>query len=87
MFLCPLLALLRSSLSVGLNSTSVVLLEDFVKGCFKLKPNEKWANIFVKSVVIVLGLVALALMFLVEKLGGVLSVIIIFFFLIRINHF
>lgn len=66
-----------STLSVGLNSTSVVLLEDFVKGCFKIKPNEKWANIFVKSVIVILGMVALGLVFVVEKLGGVLSVCIL----------
>ncbi|OXU24865.1 hypothetical protein TSAR_005976 [Trichomalopsis sarcophagae] len=75
LFIAGIFGAALSSLSVGLNSTSVVLLEDFVKGCFKLKPNEKWANIFVKSVVVILGLVALALVFLVEKLGGVLSVI------------
>ncbi|XP_001599548.1 sodium-coupled monocarboxylate transporter 2 [Nasonia vitripennis] len=74
LFIAGIFGAALSSLSVGLNSTSVVLLEDFVKGCFKLKPNEKWANIFVKSVVVILGLVALALVFLVEKLGGVLSV-------------
>ncbi|XP_033219008.1 sodium-coupled monocarboxylate transporter 2-like [Belonocnema kinseyi] len=63
-----------STLSVGLNSTSVVLLEDFVKSCFKLKPTDRCARIFVKSIVVILGLVALSLLFLVEKLGGVLSV-------------
>ncbi|XP_058803067.1 sodium-coupled monocarboxylate transporter 2-like [Phymastichus coffea] len=74
LFISGIFGAALSSLSVGLNSTSVVLLEDFVKGCFKLKPNEKWASIFVKSVVVVLGLVALGLVFVVEKLGGVLSV-------------
>lgn len=63
-----------STLSVGLNSTSVVLLEDFVKGYFKLKPTDRCARIFVKSIIIILGLLALALLFLIEKLGGVLSV-------------
>lgn len=63
-----------STLSVGLNSTSVVLLEDFVKGCFNLKPSDRNATIFVKSIVIILGIVALSLVFLVEKLGGVLAV-------------
>ncbi|KAJ8670314.1 hypothetical protein QAD02_001573 [Eretmocerus hayati] len=74
LFIAGIFGAALSSLSVGLNSTSVVLLEDFVKGCFKLKPNEKWANVFVKSVIIILGLVALSLVFLVERLGGVLSV-------------
>lgn len=65
---------LRSSLSVGLNSTSVVILEDFVKGCFKMKPSERCSSIFVKLLVVLLGLFALSLVFLVEKVGGVLSV-------------
>ncbi|KAL7298372.1 hypothetical protein TKK_0008713 [Trichogramma kaykai] len=74
LFISGIFGAALSSLSVGLNSTAVVLLEDFVKGCFKLKPNEKWATAFVKTAIIVLGLMALALVFVVEKLGGVLSV-------------
>ncbi|KAK0091545.1 hypothetical protein PV326_003050 [Microctonus aethiopoides] len=62
-----------SSLSVGLNATSVVLLEDFVKGCFRLKPNDRASTIFVKSVVIFLGIFALGFLFVVEQLGGVLA--------------
>lgn len=68
------LLLPRSSLSVGFNSTSVVILEDFVKGCFKMKPSDRCSTIFVKTLVVVLGLLALSLLFLIEKLGGVLSV-------------
>ncbi|KAK0078829.1 hypothetical protein PV325_002052 [Microctonus aethiopoides] len=56
-----------------LNATSVVLLEDFVKGCFRLKPNDRASTIFVKSVVIFLGIFALGFLFVVEQLGGVLA--------------
>ncbi|CAL1689454.1 unnamed protein product [Lasius platythorax] len=63
-----------SSLSVGFNSTSVVILEDFVMGCFKMKPSERWSNIFVKSLILLFGLLALSFLFLIEKLGGVLAV-------------
>lgn len=59
---------------MGFNSTSVVILEDFVKGCFNMKPSDRCATIFVKSLVVLLGLLALSFVFLVEKLGGVLSV-------------
>ncbi|KMQ98114.1 sodium-coupled monocarboxylate transporter 1 [Lasius niger] len=62
------------SLSVGFNSTSVVILEDFVMGCFKMKPSERWSNIFVKSLILLFGLLALSFLFLIEKLGGVLAV-------------
>lgn len=63
-----------SSLSVGFNSTSVVILEDFVIGCFKMKPSDRCSRIFVKVLVLFFGLLALSFLFLIEKLGGVLSV-------------
>ncbi|XP_011167300.1 sodium-coupled monocarboxylate transporter 1 [Solenopsis invicta] len=74
LFISGIFGAALSSLSVGFNSTSVVILEDFVKGCFKMKPNERCSTIFVKTLVIVFGLLALCLVFLIEKLGGVLSV-------------
>ncbi|XP_029174908.1 sodium-coupled monocarboxylate transporter 1 [Nylanderia fulva] len=63
-----------SSLSVGFNSTSVVILEDFVIGCFKMKPSDRCSRIFVKVLVLFFGLLALSFLFLIEKLGGVLAV-------------
>ncbi|XP_014486739.1 PREDICTED: sodium-coupled monocarboxylate transporter 1-like [Dinoponera quadriceps] len=74
LFVAGIFGAALSSLSVGLNSTSVVILEDFVKGCFKMKPSERCSGIFVKLLVVLLGLLALSFVFLVEKLGGVLSV-------------
>lgn len=68
------LSFFRSSLSVGFNSTSVVILEDFVKGCFKMKINDRCSTIFVKILIVLFGLLALCLLFLIEKLGGVLAV-------------
>lgn len=73
-----------STLSVGLNSTAVVVLEDFVKGCFGLKLTDRCSHIFVKCLVVLLGCIALGLLFLVEKLGGVLAVN-IFSFILLIN--
>ncbi|XP_070158853.1 sodium-coupled monocarboxylate transporter 1 isoform X4 [Polyergus mexicanus] len=63
-----------SSLSVGFNSTSVVILEDFVMGCFKMKLSDRCSTIFVKILVVFFGLLALSFLFLIEKLGGILSV-------------
>ncbi|KAK0170652.1 hypothetical protein PV328_008477 [Microctonus aethiopoides] len=74
LFIAGIFSAALSSLSVGLNATSVVLLEDFVKGCFRLKPNDRASTIFVKSVVIFLGIFALGFLFVVEQLGGVLAV-------------
>ncbi|XP_012275282.1 sodium-coupled monocarboxylate transporter 1 isoform X2 [Orussus abietinus] len=74
LFISGIFGAALSTLSVGLNSTSVVLLEDFVKGCFQLKPSDRCAAIFVKIVAVSLGVLALGFVFLVEKLGGVLAV-------------
>lgn len=63
-----------SSLSVILNSTAGVLLEDICRGCFKIQPSEKEANAIVKGSVLVLGALSLLFMLVVEKLGGILEV-------------
>ncbi|XP_074040290.1 sodium/solute co-transporter-like 5A11 [Leptinotarsa decemlineata] len=62
-----------SSLSVVLNSTAQVFLEDFLKGCMKMTLSERIATIVVKGVVLALGLVAVGFMYVVEHMGGVLA--------------
>ncbi|XP_054002118.1 sodium-coupled monocarboxylate transporter 1-like [Hylaeus anthracinus] len=74
LFIAAIFGAALSTLSVGFNSTSVVLQEDFVKGCFGLQLSERCSFIFVKVVVVILGSIALGLLFLVEKLGGVLAI-------------
>lgn len=66
--------LFYSSLSVILNSTAGVLLEDICRGCFKSKPSEKASNAIVKGSVLVLGVLSLVFILIVEKLGGILEV-------------
>lgn len=63
-----------SSLSVFYNSTSLVILEDIVRGCFKMRPSERMSNIIVKSSIIVMGLLSIALALVLEQLSGILSV-------------
>lgn len=72
-----------------LNSTAAVLLEDIFKGCFNRKPNDKVAGLIVKGSILVLGGLAMVFLFVVEKLGGILSVRIAFptFFFQIIQHF
>ncbi|OAD54694.1 Sodium-coupled monocarboxylate transporter 1, partial [Eufriesea mexicana] len=74
LFIAGIFGAALSTLSVGFNSTAVVLLEDFVKGCFGMKPSNRCSTIFVKCVVVLLGFIAVGLLFLVEKLGGVLVI-------------
>ncbi|XP_055376440.1 sodium-coupled monocarboxylate transporter 1-like isoform X2 [Condylostylus longicornis] len=73
LFIAGVFGAALSSLSVVLNSTSAVILEDIAKGCFKLKLSDRASTILVKSSVLVLGVVSFSLMFLVERLGGILS--------------
>ncbi|CAK9797564.1 Sodium-coupled monocarboxylate transporter 1 [Anthophora plagiata] len=74
LFIAGIFGAALSTLSVGFNSTSVVLLEDFVKGFFGMKLSDRTSTIFVKIVVVILGSIAMGLIFLVEKLGGVLAI-------------
>lgn len=74
LFIAGVFGAALSSLSVVLNSTAAVLLEDILKGCFKCKPSEKAAAIFVKGSILVLGATAMGFLFVVEKLGGILGV-------------
>ncbi|CAK9831669.1 Sodium-coupled monocarboxylate transporter 1 [Anthophora retusa] len=74
LFIAGIFGAALSTLSVGFNSTSVVLLEDFVKGVFDMKLSDRNSTIFVKIVVVILGSIAMGLIFLVEKLGGVLVI-------------
>lgn len=66
--------LVHSSLSVVLNSTAGVLLEDIFKGCFKGRPSEASASMIVKGSILVLGCLAMILLMVVDKLGGILEV-------------
>lgn len=73
LFIAGVFGAALSSLSVVLNSTAAVLLEDILKGCFKYKPTEKVAAIFVKSSILVLGAASMGFLFVVDKLGGILG--------------
>ncbi|XP_037958514.1 sodium-coupled monocarboxylate transporter 2 isoform X2 [Teleopsis dalmanni] len=74
LFIAGVFGAALSSLSVVLNSTALVFLEDIVKGCLKQQISEKISTIIVKSSIIFLGLIALSLVFVLEKLSGILSV-------------
>lgn len=74
LFIAGVFGAALSSLSVVLNSTAAVLLEDILKGCLKIRPSEKAAAIFVKLSILFLGGITMGFLFIVEKLGGILSV-------------
>ncbi|XP_017851041.1 sodium-coupled monocarboxylate transporter 1 isoform X2 [Drosophila busckii] len=62
-----------SSLSTGLNSLSAVVLEDFVKTFRRAPLSEKQTAFVMRSVVVLFGIIFVALVFVVEKLGAVLQ--------------
>ncbi|XP_023174557.2 sodium-coupled monocarboxylate transporter 2 isoform X1 [Drosophila hydei] len=74
LFIAGIFGAALSSLSVVLNSTSLVILEDIVRGCFKIQPSERASTILVKGSIIVLGAIALSLVLVLEHLSGVLSI-------------
>lgn len=74
LFIAGVFGAALSSLSVVLNSTAAVLLEDILKGCFKVQPSEKNAALFVKGSILMLGVISMAFLFIVERLGGILGV-------------
>lgn len=74
LFIAGVFGAALSSLSVVLNSTAAVLLEDILKGCLKVRPSEKAAAIFVKLSILILGAITMGFLFIVDKLGGILGV-------------
>ncbi|CAH0557166.1 unnamed protein product [Brassicogethes aeneus] len=73
LFIAGVFGAALSSLSVVLNSTAQVILEDIIKGCFRFKPTEKRGKFIVKTIVLALGGVALGFLFVIEHMGGVLQ--------------
>ncbi|XP_039498525.1 sodium-coupled monocarboxylate transporter 1 [Drosophila santomea] len=63
-----------SSLSVAFNSTSLVILQDIVRGCFKMQPGERTSTIIVKSTIVIMGAVIFGSVILLEKVNGILSI-------------
>lgn len=62
-----------SSLSSALNSMSAMVLEDYCKPMFKKGLSEKATRFIMRGTVIVLGVLSVALVYVVENLGPVLQ--------------
>lgn len=73
LFIAGVFGAALSSLSVVMNSTATVILQDVIRGLFGLKPSDRTAIVFAKLCTLGLGLLALASLLWVEKLGGVLA--------------
>ncbi|XP_055374973.1 sodium-coupled monocarboxylate transporter 1 isoform X1 [Condylostylus longicornis] len=73
LFVAGVFSAALSSLSTGLNSLTAVFLEDFVKPYRKTPLTERQTEIFMKTAVVLCGIVCVALVFVVERLGMVLQ--------------
>lgn len=62
-------------MSTGLNSMSGVIYEDMIKPCLKKPVSETGASRIMKFTVVVIGIICVALVFLVEKLSGLIQVL------------
>jgi Na+/proline symporter len=61
-------------MSTGLNSMSGVLYEDFIRPGLNIKVSESKANVMMKLLCVAMGIFCVAMVFVVENLGGVLQV-------------
>ncbi|KAJ0182670.1 hypothetical protein K1T71_002039 [Dendrolimus kikuchii] len=72
-FVAGIFSAALSSLSTSLNSMSAVVLEDFYKPFFKKELTDKQTAWLMRGVVILLGSLCVALVFIVEKMGTILQ--------------
>lgn len=61
-------------MSAGLNTVAGTLYEDFVMLFYGKRHSDVTASLIMKIIVLILGIIAIALVFVVEKLGAVLQV-------------
>jgi len=61
-------------MSSNLNSLGATLFEDFVRPCLKNNTANKTANNIIKTIVVVTGVICILIVFVVDKLGGILQV-------------
>ncbi|KYB27649.1 Putative sodium-dependent multivitamin transporter-like Protein [Tribolium castaneum] len=74
LFIAGVFGAALSSLSVVLNSSAVVLLEDFFRGVCHFSITERQGKLFTKSIILILGIASVCLVFVVEKMGSVFAV-------------
>lgn len=73
LFIAGVFSAALSSLSTGLNAMSCVILEDFCKPFFKRDLSEQVTSLIMRGTVIVLGVVSVALVYVIQHMGAVLQ--------------
>ncbi|XP_070494075.1 sodium-coupled monocarboxylate transporter 1-like [Chironomus tepperi] len=73
LFIAGVFSASLSSLSTALNSFSAVVLEDFCKPYMKNEISEKMSAIIMRATVLIVGIIAVALVYVVQHMGSVLQ--------------
>ena len=73
LFIAGVFSAALSSLSTGLNAMSAVVLEDFCKPFMKNEISERLSSYVMRGTVLVLGILSVALVYVVQHLGSVLQ--------------
>lgn len=61
-------------MSTGLNSMSGVIYEDMIKPCLRKPMSNIGASLIMKATVVIIGAICVGLVFMVEKLSGLIQV-------------
>ncbi|CAG9806697.1 unnamed protein product [Chironomus riparius] len=72
-FIAGIFSAALSSISTGLNSSACVVLEDFFKPFRKEKMSERMCTVVTRGTVIILGSIAIALVYIVQHMGTILQ--------------
>ncbi|KAJ4433269.1 hypothetical protein ANN_15528 [Periplaneta americana] len=73
LFVAGIFSAALSTMSTTLNSLGATLFEDFVRPCLKVKISDKTSNNIIKLLIIIIGGVCVVMVFLVDKIGGVVQ--------------
>lgn len=73
LFIAGVFSAALSSLSTGLNAMSAVVLEDFCKPFMSNGISERTSNFIMRGTVLILGIVSVALVYVVQHMGAVLQ--------------
>lgn len=73
LFIAGVFSASLSSLSTALNSFSAVVLEDFCKPYMKNEISEKMSAVIMRATVLIVGIITVALVFVVQHMGSVLQ--------------
>lgn len=73
LFVAGVFSAALSSMASALNSLAGTMYEDFIRPCMKHNVTEKCASYILRLVVVLIGTICVLMVFVVEKLGGILQ--------------